>query len=137
MPGTIERLNEAFCGPVELADTHVERKLMDYAARAAGKENWVSARDCVHLFVLRDALSATERAWVEPMLLACADLGLWLRNIPRDTVLFDHKSGNIEGVLHDWGYTAGADLFLLSQNVKDEPTVYCVLDRLGPVLLRG
>lgn len=133
----IERLNEIFRGPLGLQDTRVERKLMDYAARAASKENWVSARDCVQLFALRDALSPDERAWIEPMLLACDDLGLWLRNIPRDTVNFYHKTGNIEGVLHDWGYTADADLFLLTQNVTDETTVYRAFDRLGPVLLRG
>ncbi len=132
----IERLNEIFRGPLGLKDTRVERKLMDYAARAAGKENWISARDCVHLFALRDALDATERAWVEPMLLACDDLGLWLRNIPRDTVAFYHKTGSIEGVLHDWGYTADADLFLLTQRVTDESAVYRALDRLGPALLR-
>lgn len=131
----IERLNEIFRGPLGLQDTRVERKLMDYAARAAGRENWISARDCVRLFALRDALSPTERAWIEPLLLACDDLGLWLRNVPRDTVAFYHKTGNIEGVLHDWGYTEKADLFLLTQNVNDEREVYRVFDRLGPVLL--
>ncbi len=131
----IERLNSIFQGPLGLADTRVERKLMDYAARAAGKENWVSARDCVRLFALRDALNPAERAWIEPLLLACDDLGLWLRNIPRDTVDFYHKTGNIEGVLHDWGYTSGADLFLLTQNVRDEREVYRALDRLGPLLI--
>lgn len=131
----IERLNEIFRGPLGLLDTRVERKLMDYGARAAGKENWISARDCVRLFALRDALTPEEGAWIEPMLLACADLGLWLRNIPRDTVAFYHKTGNIEGVLHDWGYTAEADLFLLTQNVTDELSVYRVLDQLGPHLL--
>jgi hypothetical protein len=55
--------------------------------------------------------------------------------VPRDTVAFYHKTGNIEGVLHDWGYTEDADLFLLTQNVQDESDVYAVLDRLGPLLL--
>lgn len=132
----VERLNSIFRGPLGLRDTAVERKLMDYVARAAGKENWISARDCVQLFALRDALDAAERAWIEPLLLACTDLGLWLRNVPRDTVAFYHKTGNIEGVLHDWGYTAGADLFLLTQNVRDEREVYRALDRLGPLLVR-
>ena len=133
----VERLNSIFQGPLGLRETRVSRKLMDYAARAAGKENWVSARDCVRLFALRDALSAAERAWIEPLLLACDDLGLWLRSVTRDTVAFYHKTGNIEGVLHDWGYTEAADLFLLTQNVQDEREVYRVLDRLGPHLLTG
>lgn len=131
----IERLNDIFRGPLGLQDTRVERKLMDYTARAAGKENWVSARDCVRLFALRDALSAAERAWIEPMLLACDDLDLWLRSVTRDTVRFYHKTGNIEGVLHDWGYTETADLFLLTQNVLNEREVYGALDNLGPQLL--
>jgi len=131
----MERLNEVFRGPLGLQDTRVERKLMDYAARAAGKENRVSVRDCVHLFALRDALDPQERAWIEPMLLACDDLGLWLRNIRRDSIAFYHKTGSIEGVLHDWGYTAEADLFLLTQRVGDESAVYRALDRLGPALL--
>ncbi len=132
----IERLNEIFRGPLGLQDTRVERKLMDYQARASGRENWVSAQDCIRLFALRDALGPKERAWIEPMLLACADQGLWLRNIPRDTMAFYHKTGNMTGVLHDWGYTAAADVFLLTQNVTDEPAVYRVLDQLGPLLLR-
>jgi beta-lactamase class A len=131
----IERLNEIFRGPLGLKDTRLERRLFDYEARAAGKDNWVSARDCVRLFELRDALSPAERAWIEPLFLACSDLGLWLRNTTRDTVEFYHKTGNIEGVLHDWGYTPKADVFLLTQNVKDESEVYALLDRLGPLLL--
>ena len=69
------------------------------------------------------------------MLLWNTDLGLWLRNVPRDTVEFYHKTGNITGVLHDWGYTKDADVFLLTQSVRDETVVYRLLDRLGPVLL--
>ena len=70
------------------------------------------------------------------MLLANADLGLWLRGVKRDTVDFYHKTGSIPGVLHDWGYTRDTDLFLLTQNVRDEGEVYDVLNRLGPKLLR-
>ncbi|MBM4456621.1 MAG: serine hydrolase [Chloroflexi bacterium] len=131
----LERLNAIFRGPLGLQDTRLERKLMDYAARATGRENWISPRDCVQFFRLRDQLSAGERQWIEPMLLANTDLGLWLRNIPRDTVAFSHKTGSMEGVLHDWGYTEDADLFLLTQNVGDEREVYRALDALGPLLL--
>jgi len=84
---------------------------------------------------VRDSLSAAERAWIDPMLLACVDGGLWLRNVPRDTVSFSHKTGSIEGVLHDWGYTEQVDLFLLTRNVRDECEVYRALDLLGPLLL--
>jgi beta-lactamase class A len=131
----IERLNAIFRGPLGLQDTEVQRKLMDYDARAAGRENWISARDCTQLFRLRDELTAAERAWIEPMLLACTDWALLMRNVPRDTVEFYHKTGSMEGILHDWGYTADADLFLLTQNAQDERAVYEVFGRLGELLL--
>jgi hypothetical protein len=69
------------------------------------------------------------------MLAANDDLGLWLRNIPRDTVTFYHKTGSSEGILHDWGYTRDRELFLLTGNVEDERSVYGALDTLGPLLL--
>ena len=130
----LARLNETFRA-LGLPDARVERKLMDYEARARGLENRVSPADCARLFELRDALPAEQCAWIEPMLLWNTDLGLWLRNVPRDTVEFYHKTGNITGVLHDWGYTKDADVFLLTQSVRDETVVYRLLDRLGPVLL--
>jgi beta-lactamase class A len=130
----IERLNATF-GGLGLPDARVERKLMDYEARARGLENRVSAADCVRLYELRDALPAEQRAWIEPMLLWNTDGGLWLRNVPRDTIDFYHKTGNIPGVLHDWGYTKDADAFLLTQGARDERDVYRLLDRLGPALL--
>ncbi len=130
----LERLNAVF-RELGLPDASLQRKLFDYEARARGLDNWVSAADCIRLYELRDALSPGERAWIEPMLLWNSDLGLWLRNVPRDTVEFYHKSGNVEHVLHDWGYTRHADAFLLTQNVRDEREVYRLLDLLGPALL--
>jgi beta-lactamase class A len=53
----IERLNADFRGPLGLCDTEIQRKLMDHEARAAGRENWVSARDCIQLYRLRDDLT--------------------------------------------------------------------------------
>jgi beta-lactamase class A len=132
----IERLNAIFRGPLGLPDTRLERRLCDDEARARGLDNYVSTQDCIELFRLRDELTDAERAWIEPMLLACTDGGLWLRSVPRDTVTFHHKTGSVEGVLHDWGYTAAADLFILAQNVADEGEVYEVLSQLGPRLLR-
>ncbi len=132
----IERLNAIFRGPLGLLDTRIERKLFDYDARARGLDNYVSVADCIQLYRLRDELTAAERAWIEPLLLANTDLGLWLRSVERDTMDFYHKTGSIPGVLHDWGYTRDTDLFLLTQDVKDEGEVYDVLSRLGPKLLR-
>ena len=131
----IERLGRVFREQLGLTDTRLERKLMDYEARARGLDNWVSAHDCIQLFRVRDNLTAAERAWIDPMLLACVDGGLWLRNVPRDTVSLSHKTGSIGGVLHDWGYTEQLDLFLLTRNVRDESDVCRALDVLGPILL--
>lgn len=131
----LEPLNQAF-RELALPDAALERKLFDYEARSRGLDNWVSVADCIRLYELRDALTPAEAAWIEPMLLWNTDLGLWLRNIPRDTVEFYHKTGNIEGVLHDWGYTRQADVFILTQNVRDERQVYRALDRLGPILVQ-
>ena len=119
-----------------LPDARLERKLMDYEARARGLENRVSPADCIRLYELRDALSPEQRAWIEPMLLWNTDLGLWLRNVPRDTVDFYHKTGNITGVLHDWGYTRDADVVPAHAEGGGRTDVYRLLDRLGPVLLR-
>jgi beta-lactamase class A len=132
----IERLNAIFRGPLGLPDAWIERRLFDYEARARGLDNYISAADCVQLYRLRDELTGAERAWIEPLLLANADLGLWLRSVERDAVDFYHKTGSIAGVLHDWGYTREADLFLLTQNVQDEGEVYELMSRLGPKLLR-
>jgi len=84
---------------------------------------------------LRDQLPLVQKRWIEPMLLWNTDLGLWLRNVPRDSVVFHHKTGSMTGILHDWGYTKSVDLFLLTQAVQDETQVYRVFDQLGPALL--
>jgi len=132
----IERLGQVFREQLGLQHgTRLERKLMDDAARSRGLDNWVSARDCIRFFDLLRGLSPGERAWIDPMFAACVDSGLWLRNVPRDTIVLHHKTGSIEGALHDWGYTDQVDLFILTRNVRDEREVYRLLDVLGPALL--
>ena len=130
----VERLDATFRA-LGLPDARLERKLMDYDARARGLENRVSPADCIRLYELRDELPAEQRAWIEPMLLWNTDGGLWLRNVPRDSVDFYHKTGSMTGVLHDWGYTKEVEVFALTQRVRDERTIYRALDLLGPALL--
>lgn len=131
----LERLERVFSEALRLQGTQVQRKLMNYEARARGLDNWVCARDAIHFYHLIRQLSPEERAWVESMLLVNQDDALFKRNLPRDTVDFYHKTGSIPGVLHDWGYTHGAELFLFTSNVTNEPPVFEVFGRLGHLLL--
>lgn len=128
------RLNDVF-QRLGLPHARVERKLMDYQARAQGLDNWISAEDCIRLYDIRDQLPRDARRWTDQMLESNVDMGLWLRNVRRDSVKFLHKTGDMAGVLHDWGYTSRADLFLLTQNVNEDTEVFGLLDHLGPILL--
>lgn len=130
----LERLAAVIHEDLRLPGTHLERLLMDYAARAAGRENRICAADCIRLFDLFAALSPEEKAWVEPMLAANQDAALLLRDVPRDTLDFFHKTGSMEGVLHDWGYTRSQRLFLLTNEVASEPPLFELFGRFGRLL---
>jgi beta-lactamase class A len=130
------RLNTIFRGPLGLRDTALNRKMMDFAARQAGHENYISARDCIQLFHLRDELTPDERAWIDPMLQANPDTCLWLRDLAPDSVVIGHKGGSLDEVLHDWAYTDDLDVCLLTQRVKDYPAVYGVFGKIGALLLK-
>lgn len=131
----LERLNQVFRDVLELRDTALERKLFDYEARARGLDNWVSAADLIRLYDLIDALEPGERAWVEQMLEVNQDDALLKRNVPRDTIVFRHKTGSIEGVLNDWGYTDQCKIFLLTNNVPDEQAVFPIFGSLGELMM--
>ena len=131
----LERLNQVFRDVLELRDTALERKLFDYEARARGLDNWVSTADLIRLYDLIDALEPGERAWVEQMLEVNQDDALLKRNVPRDTIVFRHKTGSIEGVLNDWGYTDQCKIFLLTNNVPDEQAVFPIFGNLGELMM--
>jgi len=134
----IERLNQTFHGRLGLSpDTRLERKFMDYDARSRGLDNWIGARDFVRLFDRIRTLEAHQRAWIEPMLLANQDATLFLRDVPRDSLEFYHKTGSIQGVLHDWGYTRTQEIFLLTNAVTDEAETNAVFGQLGHLCLNG
>ena len=128
----VERLGQVFREELGLGGTTLQRKLMDYAARARGLDNWITAADCIRFFDLFHNLRADERAWVEPMLAANQDDLLLMRCIPRDTITFYHKTGSIPGALHDWGYTADCDIFLLTQGVQNELAAFLLHPRRRP-----
>lgn len=131
----MQRLNAIFHDVLGLRETVLQRKMMDLEARAAGRENWIGVDDAVRLFDLVRALDADARAWLEPALLANQDTSLLLRDVPRDTLEFYHKTGSLPGVLHDWGYTADRELFLLTGGVEDEDAANRVFGLVGKALL--
>jgi beta-lactamase class A len=130
----IERLARVFKEQLGLSGCLLQRKLMDYQARARGLDNYVTPADCIRFFELVHSLTQDERAWVEPVLAANQDDLLLMRQVPRDTLTFYHKTGSMTAVLHDWGYTRQCDIFLLTQGVRDEPAVFEVFGALGRLL---
>ncbi len=131
----LPRLQQVMQEKLGLHQTRCERKLMDYAARERGLDNIIDARECIQFFRLVERLPAADRDWARSLLLANTDAALFLRSIPRDTIDFFHKTGSITGVLHDWGFTDQCEMFLLTENVTDEPAVFEVFGALGKKFL--
>jgi len=132
----IERLNQVFHQRLGLSsNTRLERKFMDYAARSRGLDNWIDAQDFVGLFDRICGLEEPEQAWIEPMLLENQDATLLLRDVPRDFLEFYHKTGSMQGVLHDWGYTRTQEIFLLTNAVTDEAETNAIFGQLGRLCL--
>lgn len=127
----LERLRVVMQEKLGLHKIRCERKLMDYAARERGLDNFIDAEECIRLFRLIDSLAPSDHEWVKSLLLANTDGALLMRSVTRDTVDFFHKTGSMTGVLHDWGFTDQCEIFLLTQNVADEPAVYEIFGELG------
>jgi beta-lactamase class A len=131
----IERLQRVIQEDLNLPGAELQRRLMDYEARSRGLDNFISPEALVRCYDLVEALPGDQKSWVEAMLLANQDAALLARDHPRDTLDFYHKTGSMEGVLHDWGYTHGKRIFLLSEGVTDEPQAFAVFGQLGKLLL--
>jgi len=133
----LARLQSVIRDELNLPGAELQRKLMDYEARSRGLDNFISPDALVRCFELVQNLPAAQKTWVEVMLLANTDAALLKREHPRDTLDFYHKSGSMEGVLHDWGYTRSKRIFLLTEGVVSEPPVFNVFGQLGRLLLEG
>lgn len=131
----LEVVQRVFRAELGLQGTELQRKLMDFKARDQGLDNWVSAADAVRLFDLFDRLTPDEKAWVEPMLLVNTDDLLLKRNVPRDQLDFYHKTGSIQGVFHDWGYTRDCRIFLFTNVVKHVKPAYDIFGMAGELLI--
>ncbi len=131
----LQPIERVFREELGLTTTALERKLMDYEARARGLDNWVGVQDCIRLYRLIAELEADERDWVESMLGVCQDDSLLARDLPKDTVSFYHKTGCVPPeILHDWGYTRNCEMFLLTQKVQDETKLYPIFGQMGRLL---
>jgi beta-lactamase class A len=123
-----------------LTATHVERHFMDYAARKAGRENWTTAADMALLFSYFYMELLPEREKMLSMLLHQNDRTLlsayWSEDIP-----FAHKTGILEGVVHDAGIfyppqSAGTSLVIvvMTSEQNDEPLTRYTLSCVGKVI---
>lgn len=131
----LERLQQVMNTALGLQHTRCERKLMDFDARERGLDNYIDAGECIRFYDLISRLQPDDLNWVRSMLLANTDTALLMRSIPRDTLDFYHKTGSMDGVLHDWGFTDRCRVFLLTQKVTDELAVFEVFGELGKTCL--
>jgi beta-lactamase class A len=131
----LERFNRVFREGLGLTGTELQRHMMDFASRSEGRDNWITAADAERLYACVRALPAPERAWVNRVLAATVDDFLLLRGLPRDSVVFHHKTGSLSGVLHDWGYTKTAEMFLLTSDLPDETAAHPVFAAAGQLLV--
>lgn len=132
-----------------LTSTRFERRFMDFAARQAGRENWTTAGDmalllsylCIDLLPGRDIMLN--------MLLRQNDMTLlpvyWGEEVP-----FAHKTGGLEGILHDAGILYPPETLVVPQTVPvpliivvmtaeqaDEALTRYTLARIGKIVYNG
>ncbi len=101
---TMERIN-AYCQAAGLKDTRVERLMLDYAAMAAGKNNYTSARDQYAMFsglYQGAALGEELRGFALDALRDQRCQDGFLRHIA-GPVRVAHKTGSLDGIDHDSG----------------------------------
>ncbi|GAP12295.1 beta-lactamase class A [Longilinea arvoryzae] len=133
----MKRLQAIIHDALDLPGAELQRRLMDYEARAKGLDNFVSPAALIRCFELVDGLPAEQKTWVDAMLVCNQDAALLARDHPRDTLDFYHKTGSMDGVLNDWGYTRDRRIFLLTEGFSAELPVFEVFGRLGRLLLEG
>jgi len=131
---------------VGLTSTHLERRFMDFAARKSGRENWTTPGDMALIFSYLCSELLPERERMLNMLLRQNDhtmlSGYWGEDIP-----FAHKTGKLEGVLHDAGilypplpsgsaHTPHTPLIVIvmTADQTDEPLTRYTLARIGGII---
>ncbi|HEY4386175.1 MAG TPA: serine hydrolase [Ktedonobacteraceae bacterium] len=123
-----------------LALTRVERHFIDYVARRAGRENWTTAGDMALLLSYFCMELLPEREQMLAMLLHQNDRTIlpayWGEDIP-----FAHKTGGLEGIIHDAGIfyppqSGGTSVIIVVMTAEqvDEPLTRYTLSRLGKII---
>ncbi len=100
----LDRIN-AYIARAGWRDTTLHRRMMDFEARAAGRDNISSPRDTADMFVrlLRGDLAAPPLTAVLLGILKAQQFGDRLpARLPPDTVVA-HKTGSLPGIVNDAG----------------------------------
>ena len=103
-----------------LANTRLERRFIDFAARRAGRDNWTTAADMVQLFehIYRGHVPDSTR--LIAILLRQNDYSIlpayWGEDEP-----FAHKTGGLEGIMHDAG------ILFHAPDKRQQPLIIAVL----------
>ena len=127
---TMSRLN--------LTHTRMARRLMDTAARAAGRENTTSAGDMLTLISLvrSGALPGARR--LRDMLLAQQSFSELTEGWLPATASLAHKDGTLDGVVHDVGIVSGpggvAMYGVLTAEQRDVPAARMALGSIVRLL---
>ncbi len=110
-----------------LRNTRLERRFIDFAARRAGRDNWTTAADMVLLFEHIYRGRVPDRDRLITILLRQNDYrilpGYWGEDEP-----FAHKTGGLEGIMHDAGMLFHArddwrDPLILAVLTSEQPDV--------------
>lgn len=85
-----------------LRETRLERRFIDFEARRAGRDNWTTAGEMARLFADLNSGRIPGRARLLQILLRQNDYQI-LPAYWGEEALFAHKTGGLEGIMHDAG----------------------------------
>jgi beta-lactamase class A len=104
----MDQINKLISG-LKLKNTVLRRKMMDFAARKAGRENLTTASDMARLMELLYRGAILEReysAYMIEIMKQQLDTGMMRLLIPDETVIA-HKTGELDGLDHEAGIVFG------------------------------
>lgn len=136
-----------YVASLDLKSTVLERKMLDYGAIAAGRNNYTSASDQLALFsALRNERILTPElcALARGILLRQRDTGMALRYLCPPDLVFAHKTGGLEHLNHDAGiftlpgraYFFGCFVTETEYNAEEDPTAKKLIGRLSEAVYR-